>query len=65
MDLGIWTYDKVTSGPTQSDPTDLTGYVNLFLSRTGIRMPVRLKKRFTYPVRSVGSDCVGPDVTLS
>ena len=26
----------------QSDPTDLTGYVNLFLSRTGIRMPVRL-----------------------
>ena len=24
----------------QSDPTDLTGYVSLFLSRTDIRMPV-------------------------
>ena len=33
----------------QSDPTDLTGYVNLFLSRTGIRMPVRLELyRHTY-----------------
>ena len=29
--------------PRQSEPTDLTGYVNLFLSRTGIRMPVRLE----------------------
>ena len=26
----------------QLDPTDLNGYVNLFLSRTGICMPVRL-----------------------
>ncbi len=26
----------------QSDPTDRTGYVSLFLSRTGIHMPVRL-----------------------
>ena len=26
-----------TINDNQSDPTDLTGYVNLFLSRTGIR----------------------------
>ena len=33
----------------QSDPTDLTGYVSLFLSRTGICMPVRLELyRHTY-----------------
>ena len=35
--------------PTQSEPTDLTGYVSPFLSRTGIRMPVRLELyRHTY-----------------
>ena len=34
---------------TQSEPTDLTGYVSPFLSRTGIRMPVRLELyRHTY-----------------
>ena len=33
----------------QSEPTDLTGYVSPFLSRTGIRMPVRLELyRHTY-----------------
>ena len=33
----------------QSAPTDLTGYVNLFLNRTGIRTPVRLELyRHTY-----------------
>ena len=38
-----------TINDNQSDPTDLTGYVNLFLSRTGIRMPVRLELyRHTY-----------------
>ena len=35
--------------PLQSEPTDLTGYVSPFLSRTGIRMPVRLELyRHTY-----------------